>query len=63
MSTANYISRIIINRLPKYNISKNDRREIGLQINNFEERKKIQIRKQIRKQNYNNSVETGVWNG
>jgi hypothetical protein len=63
MSTANYISRIIINRLPKCNISKNDRREIGLQINNFEERKKIQIRKQIRKQNYNNSVETGVWNG
>ena len=59
MSTANYISRIIINRLPKCNISKNDRREIGLQINNFEERKKIQIRKQ----NYNNSVETGVWNG
>jgi hypothetical protein len=56
-------TKIISKIFPHSNIINHERRDIGLQIANFEERKKIQKRKQIRKQEYEQRIETDVWLG
>ena len=63
MRIINDIKGIIIKKLPRSTIVYSERREIGLQLANFEERKQNQIRKQIRKQEYKQRIETDVWLG
>ena len=45
------------------NTINSDRREIGLQLANYEERKRIQITRQRRIKIYEDSIDTGVWLG
>ena len=70
MRIINDIKYIIIKNLPRYIIVNSERREIGLQLADFKERKQKQMRKQengqrkqIRKQEYEQRIETGVWLG
>ena len=65
MRILNDIKCIIIKKLPRSTIVYNERREIGLQLANFEQRKQKQkqIRKQIRKLEYEQRIETEVWLG
>ncbi len=70
MRIINDIKCIIIKKLPRSTIVYNERREIGLQLANFKERKQNQIRKQkyeqrkqIRKQEYKQRIETYAWLG
>jgi len=59
MRIINDIKYIIIKNLPRYSIVYSERREIGLQLADFEERKQ----KQIRKQEYDQRIETDAWFG
>jgi len=45
------------------NTINSDRREIGLQLANYEERKRIQRTRQMRIKMYEDSIDTGVWLG
>jgi hypothetical protein len=51
---------------PKYacgNTTNSERREVGLQIANFKERKRIKLTKQRRLDWYEHSIDNGVWLG
>jgi hypothetical protein len=66
MRIINDITCIIIKKLPRSTIVYSERRELGLQIANFEKLKIIQkkkTQKQIRKQEYDQRIETDVWLG
>jgi hypothetical protein len=67
MRIINDIKCIIIKKLSRSKIFNSERREIGLQLADFEERKqkqmRKQMRKQIRKQEYDQRIETDVWLG
>jgi len=63
MRIINDITCIIIKKLPRSTIVYSERRELGLQLADFEERKQKQMRKQIRKQEYDQRIETDVWLG
>jgi hypothetical protein len=59
MRIINDIKCIIIKKLPRSIIVYNERRELGLQIANFEKRKMTQKQKQAREQR----IKTDVWLG
>ena len=49
--------------LPRLNTVKSERREVGLQIANFKERKRIQLQKNARKKEHEQRIDTDVWLG
>ena len=63
MSHFKVLNNKFIKKIPCCSAIYNDRRQIGLQLVDFEERKQIQLRKQIRKREYEKNIETAVWLG